>query len=968
MTELSDFGQYGTCSVEMPRSFLIFTVLLGSGIGASTLSATEGFAFFESQVRPLLVKHCYECHSEEADKQKGGLWLDRKAGWETGGDGGPSIVPGNPDASLLIHSIRYADENLQMPPKSKMTTEEIAVLEQWVAMGAPDPRDTAFASGVRKGEIDYAAARQEWAFRPVVKPASPEVATKDWPLDPVDHFVLAKLEEKKLSPAAAALPAALLRRLHYDLTGLPPTAEETQAFVGDPSREQFVRIVDDLLARPAFGEKWGRNWLDVARYADSNGGDRNYTFYQAWRYRNHVIDAFNRDQSYHEFVREQIAGDLMPSDDPATARRRLIASTFLALGPKMLTERDKEKLWLDTVDEQVDTMGRAFLGLTLGCARCHDHKFDPVSQEDYFALAGIFRSTEIVTGTRNGCVNVASWIERPLPGPNGVDPELAKQVERLELAMRLVVEKSYMKKAGGKMTADKLPLAGVVYDESDAEVVGLWPSSNLSPNRFGAHYLRDDKEGKGEKRVIFRGSLPESGLYEVRVAYSAGENRAEKVPIVVKGRAGKQTVSLDQTQTPSVAGLFEPIGQFDFEKGGECSVTIETTGTEGRYVLVDAVQFIAVRDLAREQEQLNAATDGESDPLFRMSEGDLKKTLDKLIAELKDKDVAMAPRDAKEPADIPLRIRGETGQLGPVVARGFPKLLSSQETRIAPGTSGRRELANWLTGEAGGLLDRVYVNRVWGHLFGRGLVESVDNFGRLGTGATHPELLDWLAATFREEGGSTKQLVRRLVLSRIYGLGADPDKTLVDADPENELFGRHSRRRLTAEEIRDSVLFFSGRLDRTPGGATASAIGIDLDAPLSYEKDAKRTVYLPVARNNPSGELALFDGANPDLVTGRRNDTTVPTQALYLLNSAFLLKEAKAVAKSAMKPGALPGTEVDQLYRTLLGRTPNPVERERAMGLVADLSGGGEELSQVEEAVGHLAHLLMASTEFLYLE
>jgi hypothetical protein len=380
------------------------------------------------------------------------------------------------------------------------------------------------------------------------------------------------------------------------------------------------------------------------------------------------------------------------------------------------------------------------------------------------------------------------------------------------------------------------------------------------------------------------------------------------------------------------------------------------------------VQFISVRDLEREQEQLNAATGGESDPLFRMSEGDLKKTLDKLIAELKDKDVAMAPRDAKDPADIPLRIRGETGQLGPVVARGFPKLLSSQEAQIAPGASGRRELAEWLTGEAGGLLDRVYVNRVWGHLFGRGLVESVDNFGRLGSGTTHPELLDWLAATFREEGGSTKQLVRRLVLSRTYGLGADPDKTLVDADPENELFGRHSRRRLTAEEIRDSVLFFSGRLDRTPGGATASAIGIDLDAPLSYEKDAKRTVYLPVARNNPSGELALFDGANPDLVTGRRNDTTVPTQALYLLNSAFLLKEAKGVAKSAMKPGALPGTEVDQLYRTLLGRAPGPVERERALGLIADLSGGGEEVSQVEEAVGHLAHLLMASTEFLYLE
>ncbi len=943
----------------MPR-FRSIAALAAAVFAARDLSATEGYAFFESAVRPVLVKHCYECHSEEADKQKGGLWLDRKAGWVSGGDGGPAIAPGNPDASLLIHSIRYTDENLQMPPKSKMTTEEIAVLEKWVAMGAPDPRDEAVAAGVRKGQIDYASARAEWAYRPLAAVAPPEVSARDWPRDEIDRFILARLEQEKVVPAADAGPVALLRRLHYDLNGLPPTRAEIEAFVADPSVEALVRIVDDLLARPAFGEKWGRHWLDVARYADSNGGDRNYTYYQAWRYRNQVIDAYNRDQPYHEFIREQVAGDLMPSDDPATARRRLIASTFLALGPKMLTERDKEKLWLDTVDEQIDTIGRAFLGLTLGCARCHDHKFDPVSQEDYFALAGILRSTEIVTGTRNGCVNVASWIERPLPGPDGVDPELAKQVERLELAMRLVVEKSFMKKAGGKMTLDNLPLAGVIYDESDAEVVGVWPASNLSPNRFGSHYLRDDQVGKGEKRVIFRGSLPESGLYEVRVAYSAGENRAENVPVVIRSRGGAKTVTLDQTRTPSVAGLFEPIGRFDFEKGGECSVTIETTGTEGRYVLVDAVQFIAVADLERERTQLANASGGEGDSLFRMNEGELKKTLDQLIAELKDKEVVMAPRDATAPADIHLRVRGETGQLGPLVPRGFPKVLSDQPATIAPGTSGRLELAAWLTGEAAPLLDRVYVNRIWGHLFGRGLVETVDNFGRLGSGASHPELLDYLAGAFREGGGSTKSLVRRLVLSRSYRLSADLKST--EADPGNRWFGRHERRRLTAEELRDSVLFHAGTLDRTPGEATASAVGIDLDEPLDLAKMPKRTIYLPVARNNPSGELALFDGANPDLVTGRRNDTTVPTQALYLLNSDFLQKQAKHLVKRQ------PALGVDDLYLTLLGRRPDPVERERALGLIADLSGGSEDPKLIAEATGHLAHLLMASTEFLYLD
>ncbi len=965
MPRLSDFGYDRPCSAEMHRFPFIAAAPL---LGATSLFGTEGFAFFEAKVRSVLAEHCYECHSEEAGKQKGGLWLDRRVGWELGGDGGPSVVPGDPDASLLVRSVRYADETLQMPPKSRLSPEEIAVLEQWVAMGAPDPRDGALAAGMRKGGVDYEAARREWAFRPVVEPGIPEVATEGWARDPVDRFLLARLEAQGLAPAPDAAPAALLRRVHYDLGGLPPTAEEIRAFVADPSFERFAGIVDELLARPSFGEKWGRHWLDVARYADSNGGDRNYTYYQAWRYRNHVIDVFNRDQPWHGFVREQIAGDLMPSADPATTRRRLVASTFLALGPKMLTERDKEKLYLDTVDEQIDTLGRAFLGLGLGCARCHDHKFDPVSQEDYFALAGIFRSTDVVVGTRNGCVNVASWIERPLPGPEGVDPGLAKRIERLELAMRLVVERSYKEKAGEGTGGGSLPLAGVVYDESDAEVVGAWAFSSISPKRFGKGYLRDDKTGKGEKRVVFRGSLPESGIYEVRVAYSAGANRSERVPVVVAGRAGRETIHLDQTREPSVAGLFEPIGRFEFEKGGECSVAIETSGTEGRYVLVDAVQFVAVADLERERAQLAAATGEGGDPLLRMSEGELRKTLGQWIEELKGEDLAMAPRDAAEPADIHLRVRGETAQLGPLVPRGFPKLLGGAPAAIAPGASGRLELADWLVGEAGWLLDRVYANRVWSHLFGRGLVETVDNFGRLGSGASHPELLDWLVAGFRREGGSTKSLVRRLVLSRAYGLSADAPAALVAGDPENRLFGRRERRRLAAEEIRDSVLFFSGRLDRTPGEATATPVGIDLDKPLSYEKDPRRTVYLPVARNNPTGETALFDGANPDLVTGRRSGTTVPTQALYLLNSEFLTREAQGVAKAAMRPGEGPDAGIDRLYLTLLGRAPDPVERERALGLVADLSGGSEDAGAIAEATGHLAHLLMASTEFLHID
>ena len=379
------------------------------------VQATEEFAYFETKVRPVLVKHCYECHSEEADKRKGGLWLDRREGWETGGDSGPSIIPGDVEGSLLIETVRYLEPSLQMPPKTRLSTEEVAVLEEWVAMGAPDPRDAQLAGALRKEAIDFEAAREEWAYRPLEKPSLPEVSQEEWAESAIDQFILAGIERMGLSPAEDAEAASLIRRLHFDLNGLPPTKAEIGQFLANPSPEAYVAMVDDLLARPAFGEKWGRHWLDVARYSDSNGGDRNYTFYQAWRYRNWVIDSLNRDDSYYDFVRDQLAGDLLPAESDEDKARGLIASTFLALGPKMLTERDKEKLWMDTADEQLDTLGRAFLGLTLGCARCHDHKFDPVSQEDYYAMAGIFRSTGVVIGTRNGCVNVASWIERPLP-------------------------------------------------------------------------------------------------------------------------------------------------------------------------------------------------------------------------------------------------------------------------------------------------------------------------------------------------------------------------------------------------------------------------------------------------------------------------------------------------------------------------------------------------------------------------
>ncbi len=1093
------------------------------------------FRFFENEVRPLLVKHCHECHSEESGKKKGNLLLDRKAGWQTGGDAGPAIVPGDLDASLFIRAIRYEDPDMQMPPKSRLSAEEVSVFEKWVAMGAPDPRGDALEKEDAVRQFSLEDARNYWAFRPLQNVTPPAVADADWPRGAVDRFILATLESSNLPPAPDADPRALVRRVHYDLTGLPPAPGVVEAFAANPSPRAFETLVDDLLASPAFGEHWGKRWLDVARYADSNGGDRNFTFYQAWRYRNYVIDALNLDKSFHQFVREQIAGDLLPASSDAQRHDQLVASTFLALGPKMLTERNKEKLRLDTADEQIDTIGRAFLGLTLGCARCHEHKFDPITQEDYYAMAGIFRSTQVVMGTRNGCVNVASWVEQPLPDSKAKLDELAQTVERLEMAMRLKVERSYQKKGGAKMTANNLPLAGIIYDDTDAEKSGDWIASKESANRFGPGYLHDDGKGKGMKRVVFRGSVHENGLYEVRVAYNAAKDRARNIPITVEAWDRKHKVVLDQTRPPSIGGLLEPIGRFRFEKGGRNNVIIETAGTKGT-VIVDAVQLIPVKDIKRETDSIamamampanskagkNAtykpggrdlplagivydntqartvgvwtvstlnknrygpsyshdnkegkgsksltieaslpkdgvyevrvaypaegnrakavpitiqagdqshkatldetkrgriagllepigrfefkrggranvlfetrgtkgyviidavqfipveeieaeakvlASVGESTmvkdveiPLFLMNDGQLSKELSRLIGVLKNKHLAMAPRDAEDAGDIHLRVRGEPGQLGPLIQRGFPEALhSGPKPSIPAGHSGRLQFAEWLAGPDNALLDRVMANRVWSWLFGRGIVASVDNFGTLGTGPSHPELLEYLASQFRGSNGSIKRLVREIVLSRAYQLSAKAPESLTAADAENALFGRRGIRRLAAEEIRDSLLQLAGKLAAKVGSATSTRFGEDLDEPMSFSKDRLRTVYLPVARNNTVAELATFDAANPDLVTGLRPSTTVPAQALYLMNSDFMLDQAKAIAQRVEAQDGAPDSKVRKLYAHVLNREPTIAELKRASAFIDAVSNGLTEFT----------HVLMASTEFLFLD
>src|SRR4051812_22182703 len=372
--------------------------------------SSEERRFFENQVRPLLIKHCHQCHSAEAKVLKGGLRLDSRGGWMKGGDTGPAVVPGDADKSLLIEAVRY--KSLEMPPRGKLADSDIAVLERWVAMGAPAPRPEAPPATPARPALD--AGRAHWVFQPIATPPVPPVKDTAWPRSDIDRFVLAKLESEGLRPVADADRPTLLRRVFFDLVGLPPTPADVASFLADDGPDTLAKVVDALLARPEFGERWGRHWLDVARYADSNGSDENFTYYDAWRFRNYVIAALNADKPFDRFLTEQLAGDLLPFGTQDERDSQLIATGFLVVGPKVIGATDKTQLLVDVIDEQVDTIGKAFLGLTIGCARCHDHKFDPISARDYYALAGILASTETIHGNLLNRRDLTGWNLHPL--------------------------------------------------------------------------------------------------------------------------------------------------------------------------------------------------------------------------------------------------------------------------------------------------------------------------------------------------------------------------------------------------------------------------------------------------------------------------------------------------------------------------------------------------------------------------
>jgi cytochrome c553 len=913
---------------------------LAAGVGGN---ASEGTDFFEKRVRPILVERCQECH-EEAGKKKGGLALDSRAGWVAGGDSGAAVIPGRPEESRLIEAVRYKNRDLQMPPKNALSEAEVQVLERWVAMGAPDPRE-ALGSGVKRPTgMSLEEGRAFWAFMPVNRPAVPVGG-----MNPIDAFLGEALREAGVEPAPLADRLTLLRRATFDLTGLPPTPVEVDSFLGDGDTDDvaFGRVVERLLASPQYGVRWGRHWLDVARYADSNGLDENIAFGNAWRYRDYVVEALNADRPFDQFVREHLAGDLLPDDGEMGRENGMVATGFLALGAKVLAEPDLRKLEMDVIDEQIDTMGKAFLGMTLGCARCHDHKFDPVTQEDYYALAGIFRSTRHLADEKLGAIKY--WYEHSLASPEEVaarkSAESRVKLHQAVAAKAVEAERAALRKELDGRVADYLAesvrLAVGISDEGlrkVAEGAGLrW--RYLRACRAVLQGRRGEDVFAAWHQMASSYSLVgESAVEAVRSHYTALFDAARRGLVAAKAKDAKATMPEDSALAAALGAV---VG-----KGG---------------ILVIP-------------EKVEEAFDGEVLVRIQRLQGDVAAAQAK-VAELPS---AMGVTEGKAQEVTAVHLRGSYLTLGKEIRRGVPLVMGGKLGAIAGGASGRLELAEWVASPEHPLTARVMVNRLWRWHFGRGLVGSTENFGVLGDKPTHPALLDWLASELVERGWSLKAMHRLMMGSAAYRRASSYPQRMASApdgerlnprvlDPENRLWGRAEIRRLEAEAIRDALLAVSGRLDFSLGGKTVPLKNREFvfnhtskDA-TKYEM-TRRSLYIPIIRNNLYEMLEQFDHPDPTTPTGNRNATIIATQSLILMNAPWVRASAEALAGQILEGGGALGEQVDEIYRCVYGRRPGLEERERALRFV--------EIQEEREAgngMPMLAHSLMAANEFSYL-
>lgn len=811
----------------------VFWLLPGLLVAADlTPEQTE---FFEKKIRPVLATSCYGCHNSKSKTAMGGLRLDSREGLLQGGDSGKAIMPGDPSASKLVQAVSYQHE-LKMPPSGRLSEAQIADLAAWVKMGAPDPRSGSVVTPpVRKG-YDFAESKKFWAFQPVGAAAPPPVRDRDWVRSPVDAFILSKLAEHKLRPAAPAGKRALLRRVTQDLTGLPPSPAELDAFLQDQSPDAFEKVVDRLLASPHYGERWARHWLDLMRYAETNGHEYDNDKLDPWRYRDYVIRAFNEDIRYDQFVREHIAGDLLPARRLRADRAAVespLGTTSLWFNEVLNSATDSDKSRADDVDNQIDVASKAFLGLTVACARCHDHKFDPIPTADYYALAGVLHST----GMREAAIDSPDKMAR-IEYLSSKIRQINREIESLSPR-----HSPHGQKAQYRRT-DR------VYQRFEDSTYAGWVPQGIA---FGTQPSSGMADSRAAGSEVFSGTLT-SPIFKtgkelflhVRVGGTKADPKLKergplRFTIVADGYKGQHIV-------PDGSPLHWKTLRLTFERERKCYFEIVDRSRDG-HIIVDEIVFSELET----PPSVDGPSNSDGDYLSANPESEawllgLRAQKSELEAKVPDSEFAMVAED-REYGNTRLHIRGNHKNLGEEVPRRSLQVIAGEQQKPVTAGSGRPHIAEWMASEKNPLTARVMVNRIWKHHFGNGIVRSTDNFGKMGEAPTHPELLDFLAAEFMKGGWSIKAMHRLLVLSNSYRMSSASSPEANAADPGNKLLQHMPVQRLEAEAIRDGMLAVSGSLSRKLFGPS---IVPHISA---YQEGRGKPLSGPLERRRPAQHL-----------------------------------------------------------------------------------------------------------------
>ncbi len=818
-------------------ALLFFGLFVHATLGETKELPREGFDFFEKNIRPVLTDKCFKCHSTESQKLKGNLRLDSKEAMLKGGDSGAAIVPFNVEKSLLVKAIRWTDPDLQMPPKEQLTAHDIKNFEIWIKMGAPDPRKST-ATNSAYGAYNWEEARKFWSFQPVKRPEVPPVKDTKWPFNSIDRFVLAKLEQRNLIPNPGTDKRTLIRRATYDLTGMPPTPEEAKAFLDDKSPNAFEKVVDRLLASARYGEHWGRHWLDIVRYADTSGCNSDFPVPDAYKYRNYVINAFNADIPYDEFLREQLAGDLLPARTDEEKFRNIIATGYLAISRRFGSRANEFHL---TIEDTIDNVGKGMLGLSISCARCHDHKFDPIPTKDYYSLYGIFESTKYAFPGTEVYRHPKDFV--PLVSGTNVDAVAHYQAELAQLDDEIE-----------KLSDEKRELAGKLAKEEAEE------KKNSDAK---------DKLDEDEQKLRDR-------LKEVKAALEDARSKQKKL----------------EADPPDVTKAY-------------------------------------------------AVSEGKS-------------------------------------SNSKIQKKGVPYNLGDEAPRGFLTILGGQKLPADEKGSGRLQLATWITDPQNPLTARVIANRIWQFHFGKGIVETPNDFGARGKMPSNPELLDFLATEFVRNGSSFKKMHRAIMLSRVYQLSTADNPKNNAIDPDNAMLWRFNRRRLSAEEIRDSLLILSGTLDPTMGAEhpfpPENEWRYSQHKPFIADYPTnRRSVYLMQQRIRKQPFLEIFDGADPNAITGDRPISTTPIQALTMMNSPYLFDLADKFAVRIGLATFEQKERIDYAFQLLFGRDAKRDEIAEGMTYLRKVRGELRKTKlpvdqQARAALASYARVLFSSNEFFFVE